>query len=158
MKEKEEENFSIINQTKGKLPGLSFVNILKEIKKEILGEDYSLSIVYVSEKKSREINRNYRQKDNPTNILSFPLSKKSGEILLCPNVIKREAPNFDKNFEGWLGFLVIHGTLHLKGMQHSDRMEEAEKKYDKKYFDRNRYGISNDKNSRRRISSGRKKS
>ena len=152
------EKFSIVNKTKGKLPGLPFVNIIRKIKDDILGKDYSLSIVFVDEKKSQEVNRTYRQKDNSTNILSFPLNKKEGEILLCPAVIKREAPNFDKNFEGWLGFLVIHGALHLKGMEHNDRMEKTEKKYDQKYFYRNRYGISNDKNNRRRIFGGRNKS
>lgn len=152
------ENFSIVNKTKGKLPSLPFVNIIKKIKDDILGKDYILSIVFVDEKKSREINKTYRKKDNSTNILSFPLNKKEGEILLCPAVIKRESANFDRNFEGWLGFLVIHGSLHLKGMQHSDRMEKVEKKYDKKYFDRNRYGIPNDKSRGGRISGGRKKS
>ena len=55
------------------------------------------------------------EKDKPTNILSFPLTKNTGEILLCPAVIKKEVKNFNKTFTELLGFLVIHGMLHLKG-------------------------------------------
>jgi len=128
-----QNNFSVINKTKGKLPSLPFV-ILKN---DILGEKYSLSLAFISAKKSKEINKAYRGKDNPTNILSFPLSKTEGEILICPSTVKKETKKFDRNFRELLGFLVIHGMLHLKGMEHSSRMEREEKKYDQKYFSRN---------------------
>jgi probable rRNA maturation factor len=120
-----EENISITNQTKGKLPSLPFVLI----KNEILGKNYILSIAFISKPKSKKINNAYRNKNNPTNILSFPLSKKEGEILICPDVVKGELKKFDKNFRELLVFLVIHGCLHLKGMQHSSRMEREEEKY-----------------------------
>lgn len=128
------------------------------IKNDILGKKYELSIALVSEKKSREFNKKYRHKDRPTNILSFALTKQNGEIILCPAVIKREAKNFGKNFEQFLGFLVIHGMLHLKGMKHSSTMEKTEEKYDKKYFCGDRCGIVHDKSRGRRVSKGRKKS
>lgn len=126
------EDFSVINKTKGKLPSLPFLLI----KDDILGKDYSLSIAFIGKKKMRELNNQYRGKNNPTNILSFPLSKKEGEILLCPEVIKTETQKFNRNFRALLGYLVIHGCLHLKGMTHSSTMEKAEKKYDQKYFGR----------------------
>jgi len=127
-----QNNFSVTNSTKGKLPNLPFVII----KNDILGKEYSLSLAFIDEKKSREINKTYRNKDKSTNVLSFPLSKKDGEILICPAVVKKETKKFNKNFKELLGFLVIHGMLHLKGMGHSSRMEEEEKKYDQKYFSR----------------------
>jgi probable rRNA maturation factor len=148
------DNLSVINKTKGKLPSLPF----SEIKKEILGEKYELSIVFVTKKISQEFNNKYRNKNNPTNILSFPLSKTEGEIIICPDVVKTQLEEFNRNFKEMLGFLVIHGMLHLKGMEHSDKMERAEKKYDQKYFYRNRCGLINDKNRGGRISKGRKKS
>jgi len=132
----------------------SFVNV----KNNILGKQYSLSIAYVSEKKSREINKKYRKKDKATNVLSFSLRKNEGEIILCPAVIKREAKNFEKTFRQFLGFLVIHGMLHLKGMKHSSTMEREEKKYDQKYFYRNRRRLLDDKSRGRRILKRRKKS
>ena len=104
-----------------------------KLKNDILGKKYSLSIAYVSEKKSREINKKYRGKNRPTNVLSFSLRKNEGELVLCPDVIKREAKEFDKTFEQFLGFLVIHGMLHLKGLDHGKKMEKLESFYCKKF-------------------------
>jgi probable rRNA maturation factor len=128
------------------------------IKNDILGKDYSLSLAFVEEKKSCELNNLYRKINKSTNILSFPLSKTFGEIIICPSVVKREAKNFNKTFPEFLGFLVIHGMLHLKGMEHSSRMEREEKKYDQKYFYRNRYRVLGDESCSRRIFKRRKKS
>jgi probable rRNA maturation factor len=108
---------------------MHFTNKIKSLKNDILGRDYSLSIAYVTEKKSREINKKYRKKDKATNILSFALRKNEGEIVLCKAVMKKEAKNFKKNFDEFLLFLVIHGMLHLKGLKHGKKMEKLEKKY-----------------------------
>src|SRR3989344_1157811 len=155
-KEIMQKNLSIINTIKGELPSLSFI----EIKNDILGKNYSLSVAYVDEKKSREINKKYRKKNKPTNVLSFSLHQNEGELVLCPAVIKREAKSFNKTFRQFLGFLVIHGMLHLKGMRHGSIMEKAEnfycKKYDKKYFSGHRRRISNYKSRSGRILNGRK--
>jgi len=137
-------DFSLINMTKGKLPSLPFV----ALKEDILGKNYNLSIAFVDEKKSKELNKKYRNKNKPTNILSFSLSKKDGELILCPSVIKKEFKKFDRTLPKFIGFLVIHGMLHLKGYQHSSKMEEAEKKYDQKYFYRNRRGLGNNQGHR----------
>lgn len=126
-----------------------------KLKNEILGKKYSLSVAYVSETKSQELNKKYRKKDKSTNILSFSLKENLGELVLCKPVIKREAKNFNKNFDEFLLFLVIHGMLHLKGLEHSSIMEKQEnffyKKYDEKYFNRHRCGFIDDQSSRRRI-------
>lgn len=129
-----------------------------KIKNDILGKKYSLSIAQISAQKSREINKKYRKKDKPTNVLSFAFSKKEGEILLCPSVIKKEIKKFDRTFPELMGFLVIHGMLHLKGMEHSSRMERLEEKYDQKYFSRHRHRILHDSSRGGRISKRRKKS
>ena len=128
------------------------------MKNDILGKKYSLSIAYVDQKTSKELNKKYRSKNKPTNILSFPLRKDMGEIVLCLDVIKKEAKNFGRTFDQFLGFLVIHGMLHLDGMQHGSTMEEREEYYDQKYFGRNRRGLDDDQSRRRRILKGRKKS
>lgn len=100
-----------------------------KIKEDILGKEYSLSIAFVSEKKSREINKKYRNIDKPTNVLSFALHKDAGEILLCKNVIKKELSKFGRTLPELVGFLVIHGMLHLKGFKHGTKMEKMEEKY-----------------------------
>jgi probable rRNA maturation factor len=104
----------------------------ENVKNDILGKQYSLSIAYVDEKKSREINKKYRNKNKATNVLSFPLHKNEGEIVLCPAAIKREAKSFSKTFRQFLGFLVIHGMLHLKGYDHGEKMEKLEDFFCKK--------------------------
>lgn len=108
----------------------------ESLKEEILGKTYSLSIAPVSAKKSQELNYRYRRKNKPTNVLSFPLSEESGEIILCPDIIRKQTKEFEKKFDDLFAFLVIHGMLHLKGYEHGDRMEKAEKKYDQKYLGR----------------------
>ncbi|MFA5095250.1 MAG: rRNA maturation RNase YbeY [Candidatus Paceibacterota bacterium] len=130
----------------------------EKIKQDILGKEYSLSVAFVSEKKSREINKKYRNIDKPTNVLSFALDKNEGEIILCKSTIRKELKKFGRTFEQLVGYLVIHGMLHLKGMEHSSRMERAENKYDQKYFYRNRHGVHYDQSRNGRISKRRKKS
>ena len=151
-----QESFSIINKTKGKLGSLPFV----KIKEDILGKKYSLSIAFVDEKTSKEINKKYRNKNKSTNILSFLLSKNMGEIILCPVVIKKEVKikKFNKTYPELLGFLVIHGMLHLKGFEHSSTMERLEEEYDQKYFCGDRCGIVHDESRGRGIFKRRKKS
>jgi rRNA maturation RNase YbeY len=130
----------------------------EKIKRDILGKEYSLSVAFVSEKKIRELNKRYRNIDKATNVLSFALHKDAGEILLCKSVIRKELKKFGRTFPQLLGFLVIHGMLHLKGMEHSSRMERAEDKYDQKYFHRSGHGVYHHQSSSGRISKGRKKS
>lgn len=121
----QKDTLQIFNSTKGKLPRLPFV-LLKE---KILGKDYTLSIAVVSSKKSKELNLKHRGKNKPTNILSFPLSKKSGELILELGVIDTEYEKFNMTRKNFIGFLLIHGMLHLKGMDHGSTMERYEKKY-----------------------------
>lgn len=120
-----DDEFSIINKTKIKIPTLPILSI----KNDILGKKYSLSLAYLTKEKIKKINKTYRNKAKPTNILSFLLSKTSGEILICPSVVKSETKKFNRTFSELLGFLVIHGMLHLKGFKHGTKMEKAEEKY-----------------------------
>src|SRR3990167_5378075 len=90
----------------------------EKIKNKVLGSDYELSLVFASDTLTRRLNRAYRGIDKPTNVLAFPLSKTSGEIFIN----RARAKPFSVNY------LFIHGLLHLKGMEHGDTMERAEKK------------------------------
>jgi len=141
---------------------MRFANKIESIKNEILGIDYSLSVAFVAQHKSREINKKYRKKDKATNVLSFSLRRGEGELVLCPSVIKIEAKNFNRTYSEWLSHLVIHGMLHLKGLKHSSTMERAEnfyyKKYDQEYFNRNRRRVLDDEGHSGRILKRRKKS
>ena len=126
---KEESSCTIINKTKGKLPRLPFVYI----KEEILGSNYDLSVGFVSAREQKSINNKYRNIDKTTNILSFPLSKNSGEITFDLVKTKKDAPLFNMTTSAFLKYLFIHGCLHLKGYEHSDIMEREERKFLNKF-------------------------
>lgn len=120
---------SIVNKTNGKLPRLPFARL----RDAILGADYELSVAIVPPRESRRLNRTYRGKDKSTNILSFPLGKKEGELALDLVTSKKDAPDFDMPMPKFLIFLVIHGMLHLKGFDHGSTMEKEERKYLKQF-------------------------
>ena len=123
------DSFSIRNMTKGKTQNLSFI----DIKEKILGKKYSLSLVFIGETRSRKLNKKFRKKDKPTDVLSFPLSKDEGEIFITPKQAKIKAKKFEKNQKDFIGFLFIHGLLHLKGMDHGSRMDREEQKFCKTF-------------------------
>ncbi|MBP6866070.1 MAG: rRNA maturation RNase YbeY [Candidatus Pacebacteria bacterium] len=131
----------------GKCKDLPF----SDLKHDILGEHYEISIAFVSSRISRKLNRECRGRDNPTNILSFPLDKKSGEIVLCMDVIEKEYKNWQKSLYEFTGFLVIHGMLHLKGMEHGAIMDKQEQKFYAKYFHRDKPRIVDRTRSSRRV-------
>jgi probable rRNA maturation factor len=115
-------NLNITNTTKAKIPKLDF----SRMRDEILGKEYELSITIVSKSKIQELNKQYRNKDVPTDILSFPLGENFGEIYINPEMTEIEAEKFGRNYENFFAFLVIHGLVHLKGFDHSSTMEGIE--------------------------------
>lgn len=121
--------FHLTNKTKAKLPSLAFV----DMKNAILGKKYELSLIIVGKKKIQELNRKYRGINKPTDILSFPLSDVFGEIYINPEMTKLEAKKFDRNYENFFAFLLIHGLVHLKGFDHGSTMESIETRFQKKF-------------------------
>lgn len=121
--------FSIKNETKGKLPSLPFV----QIKEEVLGAKYELSLVFVGDNVSKKLNFSYRGKNKPTNVLSFPLSEKEGEIFINLRQAKTEAVDWNMPFKNFVSLLFIHGLFHLKGFEHGDEMDDLEKKTREKF-------------------------
>ncbi len=107
--------------------------LFEQIKEAVLGKKYELSFAFVSAKKIQEFNKIYRQINKPTDILSFPLSKDSGEMLICKSEAKKEMIKFGYKFEPFIIFLYIHGLVHLKGYDHGAKMEKIEEKFRKKF-------------------------
>ena len=100
-----------------------------DIKPAILGKAYELSLAFVGAVTAKGLNQRYRKKTYVPNVLSFPLTERSGEIFICPHVAKREAKKFNLTYEGYVAYLFLHGCLHLKGHDHGDTMETLERKY-----------------------------
>lgn len=85
--------------------------------------------------RSRELNNQYRQKDKPTDVLSFPLEEHSletygilplGDIFICLDVARAQAEEFNIPLKEELARLTVHGFLHLMGHDH-ERSEADEK-------------------------------
>lgn len=127
MKEFPEINFSIADETKGKLSRLPF----DKMKERILGKKYELTLIAAGDKRLASLNRIYRGKKGTTDILSFPISEHKGEIYINPLEAARQAESFDMNRDQFIGFLFIHGLLHLKGYTHGSTMEREERKFKK---------------------------
>lgn len=82
----------------------------------------------VNESEGRQLNRDFRQKDYATNVLTFVYEDSqvlSGDIVLCASVIKREAIQQRKDLAAHYAHLTVHGILHLQGFDH-DADESAE--------------------------------
>jgi rRNA maturation RNase YbeY len=124
-----EETFSISHTTKGKLPRLPF-DIIKD---DILGKKYHLSLAIVSKNQATELNKTYRSKDYTPNVLSFPLTDTSGEIIFHLPTIKKQHRDFELSLHGYILYLYIHACLHLLGHDHGEKMDALEDKYKKKY-------------------------
>jgi probable rRNA maturation factor len=91
----------------------------------------------VGKKRMCTLNKTYRQKDYATDVLSFTADKNLGEIFINPNVAQSKSKNFEMSYGNYLLFLVIHALLHLKGLDHGDKMEKYELTYYNRY--RHRY-------------------
>jgi probable rRNA maturation factor len=98
-----------------------------------LEEDFELTIRLVNSEESQQLNNQYRRKDKPTNVLSFPFEVPDGielnllgDLIICIEVMKQEAQEQHKVlFEHW-AHLVIHGCLHLVGFDHISDSEALE--------------------------------
>ena len=103
------------------------------LKTTVLSRNYELSLVFIDNRFSRRLNATYRGKNKPTNVLSFPLSKTSGEIFIDLVTAQKEAKKFDMSFEKFVEYLFIHGLLHLKGTKHGGTMERRERQLMKQF-------------------------
>lgn len=105
-----------------------FTGVAKIVLKGENKERKRLSIAFVSLGEIKKLNKKYRKKDKPTDVLSFNLNEKNylGEIVICPKMVK-----------GNIGMarVLIHGILHLLGYEH-ERSKKKAREIEKKeeYF------------------------
>ncbi|HYE11745.1 MAG TPA: rRNA maturation RNase YbeY [Patescibacteria group bacterium] len=108
-------------------------------------EDYEVSISFVDNHEIKELNKQYRNKDTATDVLSFPLKEFEetdenysneeeyvqedmllGDIVISLEKAQEQALEYGHSFERELAFLTVHGVLHLLGMDHEDEEQEKE--------------------------------
>jgi len=96
------------------------------------------SMLVTTSDEIQELNKQYREKDQPTNVLSFPMQIPEevdisllGDIVLCASIIRQEATQQSKSVNAHWAHMVVHGMLHLQGYDHvqddeAEAMEQLE--------------------------------
>ncbi len=120
-------------------------------------KDVQLSLRIVGEEESQSLNKEYRNKDKPTNVLSFPMEIPQtlvdeidipamlGDLIICAPVVEQEAQQQNKKSKAHWAHMVIHGMLHLQGYDHisdeqAEQMESLEIKLLQQLGIENPYG------------------
>lgn len=102
---------------------------------DILGyTDFDIGIWFTSDKNIRFYNKTYRDKDKPTDVLSFPFypnlkagqkikaasddEKNLGDLIISPSYVQNDSEKFEVSFEDRLKLILVHGILHLLGYDH----------------------------------------
>lgn len=114
------------------------VNQLKDIYNSLTDKD--IELILTTDKEIQELNKTHRQKDKPTDVLSFPLQNLPGmplgSIIISVDTAKKGAKEFGHLVEDEIKLLFIHGLLHLLGYDHeidNGEMREKEKEMIKKF-------------------------
>ncbi len=94
--------------------------LLRRWARAALSRAAEVTLRYVGEAEGRRLNREYRRKDYATNVLTFIYEEKplAGDIVICAPVVAREAKAQGKDVRAHHAHLVVHGLLHLQGMDH----------------------------------------
>lgn len=114
-------------------------------KKLALAENTELSVSFVSNERIQEINQEFRDKNQPTDVISFALGDEVedepefflgdfeglipdniGDIIISVDRTKEQAAEYGHSFQRELGFLALHGFLHLNGYDHMESEDEKE--------------------------------
>lgn len=132
---------SIINQTSEKKWNRYRKDFMRILSKtcEVLkcNEDFAMSLIFVDDEQIQEINKEYRHKDMPTDVISFALNdsvdpydledtKEIGDIFINVNAIVRQAIEYQHTYRREVCFLFTHGVLHLMGYDHMCEEDEKE--------------------------------
>ena len=120
----------IINLTSFAVDKTFFARVAKNVLKGENRKRENISIAFVSTLEIQKINKKYRKKDKPTDVLSFEkiLDFKKGfsEIIICPEFVRKKARYSRLHFKKELSKMLIHGILHALGYDHEKSSKEAE--------------------------------
>lgn len=123
---------TIINDDRWNALDVDIQNIIVKSRKQLgLKEDANFSILFTADEEIKGFNATYRDKDKPTNVLSFPcedIEGYVGDIILSYETVKAECKDQNKSFLDHSTHMIVHGFLHLLGFDHieDDEAEEME--------------------------------
>ena len=105
--------------------------ITNTLKYENYDAPCEVSVLITNDEYIRELNKTYREKDKPTDVLSFPMSEGSenpclGDIVLSLNRAKAQAKEYEHSEAREIAFLIAHSTLHLLGYDHEEGAIDGE--------------------------------
>lgn len=89
-------------------------------------ENGELSIALVNNQEIQQLNKKYREVDEPTDVLSFPMDEEVwGDVIISMNRVQEQAEEYGHSITREACYLVIHGVLHLLGYDHHSQEEKA---------------------------------
>lgn len=139
-KVKDLQVLNLINESKIAMPKKFIQDVDKFLRKELKLAEKELTIVFMNPEPAKKINMQYRKKNYATDVLSFlsPTKEDLGDLVLCPQVLKKQAKEHALSFKAELAYMLIHGVLHLLGYDHELSEREAKKmfKIQDQLFDR----------------------
>ncbi|UUZ62385.1 rRNA maturation RNase YbeY [Polaromonas sp. P1-6] len=94
-----------------------------------LASDAEITVRIVDAEEGRALNRDYRQKDYATNVLTFDYTQEpvvTADLVLCAPVVAQEAKDNKKTLQAHYAHLLVHGTLHAQGWDHETSEADAE--------------------------------
>lgn len=94
-----------------------------------LAHDGEITVRIVDAEEGQALNRDYRQRDYATNVLTFDYTQEpvvSADLVLCAPVVAKEAKENKKTLQAHYAHLLVHGTLHAQGWDHETGEEDAE--------------------------------
>ena len=105
-------------------------SFIKRLMKRFGKKKWIVSISFIKKAEMRKLNRNYRKKDKPTDVLSFSMKEGRllGDVVICPQVAKVSAKKYGVPFSSELARLTAHGILHLLGYVHGKKMFDLQEK------------------------------
>ncbi|MEJ0087029.1 MAG: rRNA maturation RNase YbeY [Pseudomonadota bacterium] len=119
------------------------------------GEGREIAVRVVAARESRALNKLWRGKDKPTNVLSFPAPEQGrrgmprnehipfGDLVICAEVVRREALRDGKALEAHWAHMVVHGALHLAGYDHESGRREQQRMERREIAVLKSFGIGN---------------
>jgi probable rRNA maturation factor len=130
-----ELDLQIATEATQRLPSEANFRLWVEKALPTLGEEFEVTIRIVDEEESHALNHEYRGQDKPTNVLSFPFEAPPGlelpllgDLVICTQIVEKEAKEQDKELLHHWAHMTIHGILHLRGYDHinDDEADEME--------------------------------
>jgi len=134
----------IINlRKKADIEAARFQTLLRSLARDYAVYRPEIALAFVGDAEIRTLNRTFRKKDKPTDVLSFPLRERAadgkyylGDIIISVPTAARQAKRLGHPLERELEYLTTHGFLHLRGYEHDGGHEEEEALMRKKYAGR----------------------